>query len=86
MLGQPKYTYGDIVQFKVSFSVDQPPVIKTGEIIIIDRWGTWDQDQDVSYDIMVPDDGEHGTLYKHFIESSIIKKIDAVPQPEARND
>lgn len=86
MLGKPKYTYGDLVQFKISFDADQPPVVKTGKIVIIDRWGTWEQDQDVSYDIMVADDGERGTLYKHFTESSIIKKIDAVPRPEVHND
>ena len=75
MLGRPKYTYGDIVEFKVIMNSSDQEQVKTGYIAIIDRWGTWEYDKDVSYDILVETDGPRGTLYKHFPETAIINKV-----------
>lgn len=52
MLGKPKYKYQDEVQFKIGNKV------KTGKVYIIDKYGTFEDDSDVSYDIMVDND-EH---------------------------
>ena len=73
MLGKPKYNYGDIVKFK--FNDD----VKEGIIAIIDRWGTFEDDSDVSYDIM---NKEENILYKHFGEKFVIEKIGEVPEEE----
>ena len=66
MLGNPKYTEGDIVEFECN---DE---IKEGTIYIIDEYGTFFDDSDVSYDIFVE---EENILYKHFTEHSIVRKV-----------
>ena len=71
MLGKPKFNYGD----KVSFEIDGQTVV--GEIYIIDRWGTFFDNSDVSYDIMVENDPRHGNLsclYKHISERGVRKE------------
>lgn len=67
MLGKPKFKYGDKVRFKVTDTIE-----KVGTIYIIDKWGTFFDKSDVSYDIMVEDEN---CLYKHFNESCIIEKV-----------
>ena len=74
MLGKPKYTYGDIVKFTANDNK-----IREGIIAIIDRWGTFEDDSDVSYDIM---NKEENILYKHFREDCIIEKIGEVKEEE----
>lgn len=60
MKGQPKYNYGD----KVSFIINNEMII--GEIYIIDKYGTFENDSDVSYDVFSK---EKNCLYKHITES-----------------
>lgn len=60
MLGHPKYNYGDIVVFKLN---DKEI---TGSVFIIDRYGTFEDKSDVSYDIMTLD-----CLYKHIPEKDV---------------
>lgn len=60
MKGQPKYNYGD----KVSFIINNEMII--GEIYIIDKYGTFENDSDVSYDVFST---EKNCLYKHITES-----------------
>ena len=68
MIGNPKYNKGDIVRF-------QADVIHTGVICIIDRYGTFADDSDVSYDIF----DEAGNLFaKHIREDYVIEKIGEV--------
>lgn len=67
MLGKPKFKHGDKVRFKVNDTVE-----KVGSIYIIDKWGTFFDKSDVSYDIMVEDEN---CLYKHFNEGCIIEKV-----------
>ena len=62
MLGKPKFKVGDIVTF--SFGED---TIK-GAVYIVDRYGTYKDKSDVSYDIMTDD-----CLYKHVNEKHIIE-------------
>ena len=73
MLGKPKYNYGDVVKFKYDDD------IKEGIIAIIDRYGTFENDSDVSYDII---NKEENILYKHFGEKYVIEKIGEVPEEE----
>jgi hypothetical protein len=61
MIGHPKYAYGDMVSFEIDGTT------KVGKIYIIDAYGTFFDDSDVSYDIMV-DEGEMSCLYKHLPE------------------
>ena len=68
MLGKPKYKLGDIVQFKCIDNND----LKTGIIAIIDKYGTFEDNSDVSYDIL---NKEENMFYKHFREDFVIKKI-----------
>lgn len=72
MLGNPKFNYGDIVS---SYIVDM-----TGDIIefegtveIIDRYGTFEQNEEVSYDVMVDNWCNSGKkmFVKHLRESNL---------------
>lgn len=66
MRGKPKFKVGDVVRFKVGNKV------KVGTIEIVDRWGTFSNPTDVSYDIMVENEN---MFYKHFTEGDIISKV-----------
>lgn len=66
MIGKPKYNYNDTVSFVIDNKV------KTGTVYIVDEYGTFEDDSDVSYDIMVE---EEQTLYKHIKESPSLKLI-----------
>ena len=62
MKGMPKYNLGDIVKFKIQNE------IKEGKIYIIDKYGTFDDNSDVSYDVLVENEN---CLYKHILEKYI---------------
>ena len=57
MKGHPKYQYGNPVKFELNGE------IKEGTVYIIDKYGTFEDDSDVSYDILVKNEKEH-CLYK----------------------
>lgn len=67
MIGCPKYDFGDIVKFKLE---DKE---LSGAIGIVDKYGTFFDDSDVSYDIMVYEPIK--IFYKHIPEKFIIEKI-----------
>lgn len=71
MIGKPKYKFGDLVTFTFNNSNER----KTGIIAIIDKYGTFEDNSDASYDILVKDEN---CLYKHFTEKLIIEKIGEV--------
>lgn len=62
MIGHPKYDVDD----KVKFKLDEDYIV--GKVYIVDRWGTFWDDSDVSYDIM---DEQHNILYKHISERNV---------------
>lgn len=66
MIGKPKYERGDIVKF--TFRKPGVAVDKVGYVYIVDAYGTFDQTEEPSYDVMV--DMDH-CLYKHIRESEI---------------
>ena len=72
MLGKPKYTYGDVVKFECDGE-------KTGAVAIIDRYGTFEQNEEPSYDLLNKDEN---ILYKHCRESWIIEKVGEMPREE----
>lgn len=59
MIGKPKYNINQEVTFNYNGQ------IKTGVICIIDSYGTFEQHEEVSYDILVKDEN---CLYKHVCE------------------
>ena len=63
MKGNPKYQYGNLVKFELNGE------IKEGTVYIIDKYGTFEDDSDVSYDILV---GNDNCLYKHINEKYIL--------------
>lgn len=65
MLGKPKYKEGATVKFIVGDK------LKTGIIWIVDKYGTWDYTEDVSYDILVEDEN---VLYKHIPEKYVVQR------------
>ncbi len=64
--GEHRYQRDDIVEFYARDNVH-----KTGVIRGIDAYGTFEQDEEPSYDIMV--EGEN-CLFKHIRESEVIGK------------
>lgn len=70
MLGKPKYKMDDRVVF-----ITGKNMTLEGNIYIIDAWGTFDQDKEVSYDIMVGS-GDDRCLYKHVVETEVVKKVE----------
>lgn len=62
MIKYPKFKKGDTVKFNWKDGT------KIGKVYIVDRYGTFGQDKEISYDIMVEEDD---CLYKHVPESEI---------------
>lgn len=62
MKGNPKFEYGQEVKFK------RDDEEKVGKIYIIDKYGTFEDPSDVSYDIMVESEN---CLYKHWREDMV---------------
>lgn len=74
MLGNPKYKKDDLVKFKITYH-DGKEYELEGKVEIIDRYGTFEQNEEVSYDILVekvPWNGEP-CLIKHIVESKLEK-------------
>ena len=67
MKGKPKYKIGD----KVQFTLEEGTFY--GEVYIVDAYGTWDNPNDVSYDIMVDNWGpkKEECLFKHITEKLV---------------
>lgn len=64
MRGKPKFDFDE----EVAFTVDGKE--KVGKIFIIDKFGTFFDDSDISYDILVESEN---TLYKHISEKRVRK-------------
>ena len=81
MLGKPKYKLGDTVSFRykpgnelVQLKNLKDEYIVTGSVYIVDAYGTFEQNEEPSYDVMVVS-GElpigYPCLFKHLRESGI---------------
>ena len=69
MIGEPKYKLGDKV--KIDFDLGDGIQTFIGDIFIVDAYGTFEQNEEPSYDIMVEGVG----LFKHFREH-LLTKVD----------
>ena len=68
---KPKYNYGDYVRFE--YLVNDGEVLnKCGVIEIVDRFGTFFNPNEVSYDIFVK---KEDMLYKHISELYVKEKL-----------
>ena len=65
---KPKYEIDD----RVTFTLDNKVI--TGTIVIVDAYGTFENPNEVSYDIIVVWEGRD-TLFKHIREHMILKKV-----------
>jgi hypothetical protein len=65
MIGRPKYKWREVVSFKWRNTV------VTGQIQIVDAYGTFEQGEEPSYDIMIMYEGSE-CLVKHVRESWIV--------------
>lgn len=76
------YNYGDTIKFKFQYEKEEPKELQ-GTVEIIDRYGTFEQNEEPSYDIMVDMDN-NGTLclFKHIRQSlvELVKKKEANEQ------
>lgn len=68
-LGNPLFKYGDTVGFKCRIYGESEDIFMTGTVEIIDRYGTFEQNIEPSYDIMVDDFNGQRCLFKHIRES-----------------
>ena len=75
MLGKPKYNKGDLVEFDIDY--EDKTYIVQGKVEIIDRWGTWDNETDVSYDVMADNSFMGPCFFKHITEKSL-RKIERI--------
>lgn len=68
MKGFPKFKIGDKVHFELS--IKKHKYSEDGEIVVVDKFGTWYDDSDVSYDIKLKD----GSWWKHINEKFITSR------------
>lgn len=74
MLGKPKFKLDDKVKFDIKYKDKTYTLF--GTIYIIDAYGTFEQNEEVSYDIMVKEGDfpiELPCLFKHIRESEVEK-------------
>lgn len=70
ILGKPIFKEEDRVKFLCR--LDKDPVELVGTVYIVDAWGTFEQREEPSYDVMVDDiGGGTSCLFKHIEESSL---------------
>ena len=67
-----KYNYGDKVKFRLHNQYDEI-IEKEGTVYIIDEHGTFENPGIVSYDILVTDEDNQKTLWKHIGEHLIVE-------------
>ena len=75
MLGKPKYTYGDKVKFDINY--EGKTYLLEGAVNIIDAYGTFEQNEEVSYDIIVENGdfpSDYPCLFKHIRESDLYEE------------
>ena len=70
MLGNPKFKVNDRVKFKITVNGFRKEM--EGVVAIVDSYGTFFQQEEPSYDILVEDFlGGEKTLVKHIRESDV---------------
>ena len=72
MIGRPKYKVGDKVVFRFPDFENNAIKDVEGIVAIVDSYGTFFDQSDVSYDIL---DKKQNMLFKHVKEINVVKKI-----------
>ena len=69
--GKPLYDYNDLVEFDIEDNGEK--MTMHGSVYIVDAFGTFEQSEEASYDVMVDDYPNVGQqcLFKHFPESRV---------------
>lgn len=73
MIGKPKFRQQDLVSF--TFPINGIETKLDGAIYIVDAFGTFEQDEEPSYDIEALYNGEIA-LFKHVRESDVSTRTD----------
>lgn len=68
MKGFPKFKVGDKVHFE--FTINDKIYSGDGKVVVVDKYGTWDDNSDVSYDVQV----ENGDWWKHINEKFVTSR------------
>lgn len=66
-----KFNNGDIVTFTTRMYGETEDISLVGSIEIIDRYGTFEQNEEPSYDILVDDFNGSPCLFKHIRQSRV---------------
>ena len=75
MLGNPKYKIGDVVQFIINTD-EKDNVVCTGTICVVDKYGTFYQNTDVFYDVMVQNfNGAEDPMFVKHIEQPLLTLV-----------
>ena len=74
VLGHPRFKENDEVGFMFTHSAEKPNCMIKGTVFVVDGWGTFGQNIEPSYDIMVTLEDGNKCLYKHIVESLICWK------------
>lgn len=71
-IGNPRFKIGDIVSFRFIPCGETKPFRVIGTVYIVDAYGTFEQNDEPSYDIMIQcnDNENRRCLVKHVPESS----------------
>ena len=72
-IGKPIFKHDDVVGFYLKFKDKE--IFCKGKIYVIDRYGTFEQNKEPSYDIMVEnfDNSGEPCLVKHIVESKLYR-------------
>ena len=77
MIGKPKYKIDDVISFRLKDDEDKEYTL-IGNVYIVDKYGTFFDNSDVSYDIMV-ESGDYPIsypcLFKHINENLVLRRI-----------
>lgn len=75
MIGKPKFKKDEMVKFKLSDN--KKNYVFEGKILIVDAYGTFEQNEEVSYDILVEGKFvcETPCLVKHVRESDVLESV-----------
>ena len=74
MLGKPKFYYDEPVSFTFDYLGETH--VLNGTVEVIDRYGTWENPDDVSYDIMCKESPMGECLFKHIPEKFVTSRKD----------
>lgn len=72
ILGKPNFTYGETVSFELEMESGNK-ILCTGTVAVVDSYGTFFQNEEPSYDVMVENFAGSGTqmFVKHIRESNL---------------